>query len=268
MEQIAAKSESTPGGMVLLRGTGRGLEIVIDPRAPLYEVMMELEARLAQSPGFFCGSEVVVCLGERPLPPGGLAHLKAISDRYELKIVELRTTRSDIQQAASNLSIPTVEIQTTPEPPPTAAVAEAAAKPPVASAAASAAPPVLMAVASERESARLLQGPIRSGTVLTSASHVVIIGDVNPGAEVRAGGNIVVMGSLRGLAHAACGGDSGYIVALRLGAQQLRIGGLIARAEESQGQAQSAEIAYALSGRIVVEPYAGKLPGGFHAAKR
>jgi septum site-determining protein MinC len=87
------------------------------------------------------------------------------------------------------------------------------------------------------------------------------MGDVNPGAEIRARGNIVVLGTLRGLAHAAYGAEGGYILALRFHAQQLRIGELIARGD-APGAARGAEIAHVAGGKIVVESYQGKLPGG------
>src|SRR5207245_3396938 len=217
---------------------GNGLEIVIEEGPPLYEVIAFLEARLAHSPGFFAGAEATIWLGGRALPPGGLAHLKAVTDRYQIKIASLRAERDEIAQAASNLQLPV----TTPT----------LTRTPVAT------PVPLLGP----DGARLVVGPVRSGDLLDAPGHLAIVGVVNAGAELRAGGNIVVMGALRGLAHAACGGDEGFIVALRLEAHQLRIGGLIARAGEPDGSARGAEIAYAASGRIVVEPFLGKLPRG------
>jgi septum site-determining protein MinC len=112
---------------------------------------------------------------------------------------------------------------------------------------------------------QLVIGPIRSGIVLESLGHVIVLGDVNPGAEIRAIGSVIVMGALRGVAHAGCQGGPGVIIALRLAPQQLRVGELIARAGDG-GQARGAEIAYAADGRIIVEDYQGKLPGGARAA--
>lgn len=229
---------------VVLRGTARGLEIWINESIPLYQVMADLEARVAQSPEFFQGSDVTLHVGTRQFPHGGLAHLKAITDRYEMKIVRLETDRPETVQSATNLQIPT-------------------AAPPTGAAAASQ-PDVLN---EPMDAARLVAGPLRSGAVVSSHHHVVVVGDVNAGAEIRAAGNIVVLGSLRGLAHAALGGDDGFIVALRLQPQQLRIGGLIARAGESDAGV-GAEIAYAQGGRIVVEPFLGKLPMGLWGSKR
>jgi septum formation inhibitor MinC len=74
-----------------------------------------------------------------------------------------------------------------------------------------------------------------------------------------------VLGRLRGTAHAGIGRDVGFILALRLEPQQLRVGRKVARAGDSDTPAQEAEIAYLTSSsgsgdQIVVERFTGKLP--------
>jgi septum site-determining protein MinC len=231
-------STADPASSVVLKGTGRGLEILVDEATPFPQVIVELEARLAHSPGFFSGNDTRLALGARVLPPGGLTQLKAVFDRYGVRIAELRSERAEITQAAANLQI--------------AVPAPAPAREPQAGSAKGA----------EGEATQLVHGPVRSGSAQRAGGHLVIVGDVNPGAEVHAGGNICVLGALRGLAHAASGRDSGYIIALRLEAQQLRIGPLIARAGEAPDAATGPEIAYVSGARIVVEPYQGRLPPG------
>lgn len=107
---------------------------------------------------------------------------------------------------------------------------------------------------------RLVVGPVRSGVILEHTGHLIVFGDINPGAEVRASGNIVVLGRLRGTAHAGIGQDVGFILALRLEPQQLRIGRRVARAADSDTPGTDAEIAYCTGDAIVVERYHGKLP--------
>jgi septum site-determining protein MinC len=104
---------------------------------------------------------------------------------------------------------------------------------------------------------------VRSGGILDHPGNLVVVGDVNPGAEVRAEGNIVILGRLRGIAHAGIGRDRGFILALRLEPQQLRIGRLVARAPDAPSS--GTEIAYVTDRNIVVERYAGKLPAGLAA---
>jgi septum site-determining protein MinC len=101
---------------------------------------------------------------------------------------------------------------------------------------------------------------VRSGVILEHEGHLFIFGDVNPGAEVRATGNIIVLGRLRGTAHAAIGQDVGFILALRLEPQQLRIGRRVTRAGDDAAPPSDSEIAYIAGDAIVVERYVGKLP--------
>lgn len=120
--------------------------------------------------------------------------------------------------------------------------------------------PVPMVEPETANGPRLVIGPVRSGVILDHQGHLIVFGDVNPGAEVRATGNIVVLGRLRGTAHAGIGQDVGFILALRLEPQQLRVGRKVARAADSDTPANEAEIAYCTGEQIVVERYSGKLP--------
>jgi septum site-determining protein MinC len=114
--------------------------------------------------------------------------------------------------------------------------------------------------------ARLVIGPVRSGMIVDHPGHLVVVGDVNPGAEVRAEGSIIVLGRMRGVAHAAIGRDRGFIVALSLQPQQLRIARMVARADDADRPSDGAEIAYAAGETIVVERFLGRLPSGLAAS--
>jgi septum formation inhibitor MinC len=114
--------------------------------------------------------------------------------------------------------------------------------------------------------ARLVIGPVRSGVIVDHPGHVIVIGDVNPCAEVRADGSIIVLGRMRGVAHAAIGRTTGFIIALSLQPQQLRIGRMVARAADTDRPSDRAEIAYATGETIVVERFSGRLPSGLAAS--
>jgi septum site-determining protein MinC len=114
--------------------------------------------------------------------------------------------------------------------------------------------------------ARLVVGPVRSGVIVDHPGHVIVLGDVNPGAEVRAEGSIIVLGRMRGVGHAAIGRVTGFIVALSLQPQQLRIGRMVARAADTDRPSDGAEIAYATGETIVVERFSGRLPSGLAAS--
>ena len=110
-------------------------------------------------------------------------------------------------------------------------------------------------------SALFLRRTLRSGQSLQHDGPVCIIGDVNPGAEIIAGGDVIVWGSLRGVVHAGAGGDETAVVcALQLAPTLLRIGDIRARSPgyRPAGGVVIPEIAQAVAGRIVVEPWGGQ----------
>ena len=235
----AAERSADTSSPVILRGRSKGLEMILDGDASMTTLVSELEAKLEEAPHFFAGGDVSI-LFEGRLPEGCLGRVEEIAARYAMRVMSVRS-RSEAEAAQDTARRA--------EPAPTAAPS---------------APPADL----QPSAPRMVAGPVRSGTVLEAPGNVVIVGDVNPGAEVVAAGNIVVLGTLRGIAHAACSGDPGFVLALVLSPQQLRIGAVIARAGDADKAAEGAEIAYAKGGQIIVETYRGKLPGGLGIATR
>jgi septum site-determining protein MinC len=280
----------------LLRGSARGLEIVVDGGASIDAIAAAICTKLAEAPGFFRGSDVHIRVDDGPLAAGCLARLDEIAARFELRIVEIGAAKKK-GAATADAAVPQLptlaqgsapspappELAALPQPTPVVAepiaaepiVVAAPAPEPIKAAPAAALPqapapvppplpapaaptPQVAEVLADPET-RLLIGPVRSGVVLAHDGHLIIFGDVNPGAEVRATGNIVVLGRLKGTAHAGIGRDVGFILALHLQPQQLRICRLVARAGDSDTPSPEAEIAHATNGTIVVERYLGKL---------
>lgn len=280
----------------ILRGTSRGLEAVVDGSAPLDAITGAIEKRIDEAPAFFRGSDIRIRVEDGPLALGSLARLEELAVKYQLRIVEITAAKKKEIDAipVPNLaagSAPTVDFET--EAPTNANAKPFAVPPPAKSEAPSrladaevteldalveslpsftsfeeptqTAVPLQLAATAEIEletvapGARLVVGPVRSGVILEHTGHVIVFGDVNPGAEVRAEGNIIVLGRLRGTAHAGIGQDVGFILALQLQPQQLRICRQVARAGDSEAASQT-EIAYIAGGQIVVERYTGKLP--------
>lgn len=273
----------------VLRGTARGLEVVIDATADSDAIGAAMVMWLDKAPGFFKGSDVRIRVEDGPLATGCLGRLDAIAQRYELRIVEVGATKiavplgiveapqlaagsaptSDVEAAAAIAEfddVPTnsgvvaagpitVEQLVAPhvvsedEPTFTGAPLQLVAT----------AEAALATKAADSSTTRIVVGPVRSGVILDHEGHLFIFGDVNPGAEVRATGNIVVLGRLRGTAHAGIGQELGFILALRLEAQQLRVGRKVARSGEDF-HAVEPEIAFLTDDKIVVERYQGKLP--------
>jgi septum site-determining protein MinC len=277
---VVAHELEPSGPAAQLRGTTRGLEMAVDARATIDAIIAALAKSLDEAPSFFRGSDVRVRVDDGPLAAGCLARLDRLASDFGLRIVEVTAKQS----AAERDAVPKPNLAAGSAPAPAsmngfeaeAAAHTAVTEPTELVAAASepaafeeptqaSAPPVLATPpAIELETAasdtRWVVGPVRSGVILDHRGHVVVFGDVNPGAEVRATGNIIVLGRLRGTAHAGIGEDVGFILALRLEPQQLRICRMVARAGESDAPASEAEIAYCAGDAIVVERYHGKLP--------
>jgi septum site-determining protein MinC len=293
---IANATSSRPAA--ILRGSARGLEIVIDATAPPEAIAETVTTRIAEAPEFFRGSDVRIRVEDGPLAAGSLARLDAIAARYELRIVEVLaarplgsvTTRSDaapvVQLAVGSAPVAPdlVEAAAPPDSAPVAAKLVEAVSTAVDAAAPVASSPLASAPVADAARAalttpsdvaepggspvRVVIGPVRSGVILDHRGHLFVFGDVNPGAEVRATGNIVVLGRLRGTAHAGIGEAGGFILALRLEPQQLRIGRSVARAQDAErGTDQPVpEIAHLAGKTIVVERYQGRLPGALAAS--
>ena len=294
MEAAEASTVSDTRPAAVLKGSARGLDLLIDGSASFDAVEAAITAKLAEAPGFFRGSDVRVRVDAGPLAAGSLARLDALTMAYELRIVELgangkrKRDRSDphaIADAVPEVAPVQLAVGSAPAAAATAAATATAIEPaavvapvvavasaavaalaaPVAPAALAALAPIIEELdpahdAPESPAIRAVVGPIRSGVILEHRGHVVVFGDVNPGAEVRAEGNIIVLGRLRGIAHAGIGRDAGFILALRLEPQQLRISRMVARAADSDAGAKDAEIAHIVGTGIVVERYQGRLP--------
>ena len=279
----------------MLRGTARGLEVVIDATADADAIGSAMVMWLDKAPDFFKGSDVRIRVENGPLAAGCLGRIDTIAQRFELRIAEVTAAKVAIplgiveepQLAAG--SAPTSEVAADTA----AAVAEFDDVPTTSGPAPGVVPvgpisveqllaphlvsedeptlsgaPIVLAATAETALAtrsadssatRVVVGPVRSGVILDHEGHLIIFGDVNPGAEVRATGNIVVLGRLRGTAHAGIGQDLGFILALRLEPQQLRIGRKVARSGEDF-HAVEPEIAFLGDDTIVVERYQGRLP--------
>jgi septum site-determining protein MinC len=251
------------GPVALLRGTARGLEWSVDGDARTDAIVAALEAKLAEAPTFFRGSDVRITV-DGSLANHALVALAELASRYDLRIVEIGAPKPVLP--------PALVVDSGPMPKPLE-LAEGSSPNPFEDE-----EPTLfleqelvedfteqpthaaMPIPQLPPGTRLVVGPVRSGVILDHSGNLIVFGDVNPGAEVRATGNIVVLGRLRGTAHAAIGTDTGFILALRLEPQQLRIGRRVARAADNDTASNDAEIAYATGEQMVVERYQGRLP--------
>jgi septum site-determining protein MinC len=208
-------------------------------------------------------SEAGLALEAASPPAGAVAELAASAPAVAAP-ADVLASAADVAAVSAEAAAPALPAPVPPE----VAAAIAAVVAPAAAAPAAVAPAVDAAAAAAvapaaPERTRMVVGPVRSGVILDHPGNLVVVGDVNPGAEVRAEGNIVILGRLRGIAHAGIGRERGFILALRLEPQQLRIGRLAACAPDASSS--GTEIAFVTDRNIVVERYAGKLPAGLAA---
>lgn len=280
---LTQQTETDPA--VTLRGTQRGLEVEINPGQDTAAIVEALRGKLLESPGFWSGSNVILrFLGD--IVPNSLGDLERVCAEFDLKIVGIRspleernktaraalavinqlseaTTIEAVRPELAEGSVPVIKpprLIPKEESTPVAAPAPAPEPTPEPELALEPAPELAPALALEQlpaDAGRFVRGPIRSGVILEATEHLIICGDVNPGAEVRSLGAIIVLGRLRGVAHAGAGG---FILALELAPQQLRLGELVARAADADSPPGHAEIAHARGGQIIVEMFRGSLP--------
>ena len=87
-------SEDLIGPAAILRGTARGLEVVVDGTATTMAIATAVLTRLEEAPAFFRGSDVRVRVDHGPLPSGCLARLDEIAGQFELRIVEVTAVKA------------------------------------------------------------------------------------------------------------------------------------------------------------------------------
>lgn len=90
----------------ILRGSQRGLEIVVDATAPTEVIALRLIERLTEAPAFFRGSDVRVRVEDGPLAAGCLAKLDEIATRFELRIVEVGAPPRPTSRLATGDGVP------------------------------------------------------------------------------------------------------------------------------------------------------------------
>ena len=183
---------------------------------------------------FFAGAAITVELGTRPVPKYELSSLKALLERrglsLSLVLSDSDTTREsalalDLKTDSNNRTQTTQKQETLPVDPEETGTWGV-----------------------------LVRRTIRSGRIVNSEGHVVVLGDINPGAQVIAAGDIIVWGKLRGTVHAGAHGDeSALVCALEMNPSQLRIAGYIVTSPAGKRRQIVPEVALIRDNQIVVE---------------
>src|SRR4051812_34216952 len=83
-----SRGAGAAGELVSLKGTTRGLEIMISGATSVAALETRLTELLAEAPSFFAGCDARVVFAA-PLPSGALACLEDVARRFQLTIVEI-----------------------------------------------------------------------------------------------------------------------------------------------------------------------------------
>lgn len=179
--------------IINIKGTRKGLVILVDSDKDFEELKTNLKEKIAASKGFFKGAKFTFELDNNLVSMDKEKELEAICREHGLIPSEEKISLSSASKA--------VEVKESTE--------------------------------TSSEKTLLLTAGLRSGQKVNFNGNVTVLGDVNPGSEIIATGDIIVMGTLRGIAHAgATGNTKAVIVAYRLEAQQLRISDKIGRSPD------------------------------------
>lgn len=208
--------------LIEFKGTKKGIIIQMDESVKFDEIIQALDAKLKTSKHFFKGAKVIGTEGRMLHVTEESALAEIFSRDFGMLVTSMRPYIQPKRE-------------------------EPKAKPVEPS----------MFEGLEEGVTKFVRGTLRSGRSVSFEGNVVVLGDVNPGAEVIAFGNIAVFGNLRGVAHAgADGNESAWVVAQRLQPTQLRIGALITRSPDEEGDGPTRpEIAYVKDRNIMIEPY-------------
>ncbi|MDA9431103.1 septum site-determining protein MinC [Bradyrhizobium sp. CCBAU 51627] len=197
--------------MVRLRGRSY-VAFVFVPTVPIQDWLLEIDATIARSPGFFAGRPVVVDLSSVDLSQSGIGHLLTSLQDRNIRVLGIEGVEED---------------RLTPSMPPLlsggrSCVVEQGA------------PKKSEAKPEAKPTSLLLESPVRSGqTVIFPEGDVTILGSVGSGAEVVAGGSIHIYGALRGRAMAGVNGHtSARIYCQKIEAELLAIDGFYQTADD------------------------------------
>lgn len=221
---------------VAIKGIKEGLLIALSPGEEWQSVTAGLASRIDQQSAFFAGARITVDVGSRPVSKHELMSLKAMLERRGLTLWSVLSDSQTTIESAQALDLKTSTANVIPG----RDTSEGSEVNPQ----------------EEGTAGVMIKHTLRSGRIVHSEGHVVVIGDVNPGAEIIAVGDVIVWGRLRGVVHAGVMGDESAVVcALDMIPTQLRIAGHIVISPPDKRRKPKPEVALVRDGQIVVEAW-------------
>src|SRR6201996_5630560 len=221
----------------LVRMRGRSyVAFVFSPVVPIAGWLEEIDATLAQSPGFFIGKPVVLDMAALELSQAGITHLITALGQRGIRILGIE----GVDASLVTLSMPplltggrnTMLAQSEPK--------EVSA-------------PKELVKTKPKPASMMIETPVRSGqSIVFMEGDVTVLGSVGSGAEIVAGGSIHVYGTLRGRAMAGIDGNaSARIFCQKIEAELLAIDGYYLTADQIDDELRHRPAQAWLSGDIM-----------------
>ena len=224
--------------LVTIKGTRSGIILVLDPEVDFSTLITEVGEKFKEASSFLGKNNMGLIVRGRKLSESEEDEvLKSIKDNSMLTISCIIDEESDIQRKFEDVAVSNDNVG--------------------------------LEINTNKNTALIYKGSLRSGQDISCEQSIVILGDVKPGANVISYGSIFILGELRGNAFAGAGGDKDAVVmALSLNPLQVRIADSIAISPESEKSAKlklgrkkpstvenEPEVAYIENGHIVKSVY-------------
>lgn len=157
---------------------------MLSPEPPIADWLVNLEASIRGSAGFFVGRPAVLDLAQVKLSNAAIAHLVGQLEALGVRIMGIEGADDELGAGL---------------PPPLKGGRSAALQPVGAT---------TTKPATQEPTSLLIDSPVRSGqSIFFPSGDVTVLGSVASGAEIVAGGSIHVYGTLRGRAMAGASGN-------------------------------------------------------------
>ncbi len=223
--------------LIKLKGTGDGVKIYLSPDADSTEITRALHDKLGEFRRFFGAGHCNIYFLGREFSQSDMTRLSSLAKTMLPESSVHYGERKRIKPPARETEIPAEK-----EEKPTIPVDEIRE---------------VVTYNFKSSRARFFEGVVKSGKVVESDGHLILIGDVMQGGKLAAVGNIVILGSLEGEAEAGCmGSESAYMIVGRLRGGKIRIAGCD-RLSENFSEAYSKNIikAYLINNEIFFDEF-------------
>ncbi len=177
---------------VVLKGCAGGVNMILSPHAPLYEIIDEMREIIKSSSGFFKGECTVFVSGRELTKADKLRVSSVMSTIFPEATLEFKQeqvlpapeiiSKNHTERGARFLEELTKAAQ----------MSKSYLK-------------TSHSIRPNKPDARVYAGNLKSGDILNCTADVLIVGNVEKGACVNADGNIYVMGRLSGTAQTTAG---------------------------------------------------------------